>query len=92
MIQTIEFESESSAHDYMTADAEVDNNRLAYGVGYNTRTPFYQRKGSYCYMWWPTGVYGKLFRIRFTKRLSEYNPDTSNVASYIQWINRNIHT
>ena len=89
MITTLEFETEAAAHDYMTAHAEVVNNTLAYGVGNNTRTPFYQHEGSYHYLWFPNGMYGNIFRIGFAKRLSEYNPDTSNVGRYIQWIKRN---
>ena len=89
MINTLEFESEASAHDYMTASSEVDNNTLAYGVGNNTITPFYLREGSYHYIWYPNGAHGKITRIGFAKRLSEYNPDTSNVDRYIQWFRRN---
>tara|TARA_R100001143_G_C3273493_1_gene93298 strand:- start:95 stop:385 length:291 start_codon:yes stop_codon:yes gene_type:complete len=89
MINTLEFETEAVAHDYMTAHAEVDNNTLASGVGNNTRTPFYQREGSYHYIWHPNGAYGNIIRIGFTKRFCEYNPDTSNVDNYIQWIKRN---
>ena len=89
MIQTLEFETEAAAHDYMTAYAEIDNDTLAYGVGNNTKIPFYLREGAYRYLWYPNGAYGNIIRIGFTKRLSEYNPSTSNVNRYIQWIKRN---
>ena len=74
MIETLEFETEAGAHDYMTARAESKGKRLAYGEGNNMSGPFYMREGSWRYIWYPDGIRGSIFRIGFGVRLSEYNP------------------
>ena len=67
MIQTFKFETESSAHDYMCRQADVNGNTLASGVGNNMQTPFYLREGAYSYLWHPNGVRGNIIRIVFSK-------------------------
>jgi hypothetical protein len=71
MIQTLEFETESSAHDYMCGRAEANGKTLASGVGNNTQAPFYLREGSYSYIWHPNGAYGNIIRIGFSKRFCD---------------------
>ena len=74
-IQSLEFYTEAAAHDYMTAASDSKGHTLAYGVGNDMSKPFYTRQNSWAYIWHPDGIRGPIFRIGFTVRLSEYNPD-----------------
>ena len=79
-IETIRFESQREAHDYMEADVAKRGLRLASGVGNDMSGPFYRDKNAFLITYHPDGIGGDIKYLNFKAR--SWNPESLRNPQY----------